>query len=424
MPSLSEAILAMLSGRRVAIMVDYIVPLNVGTSGYTEYVIDPVKLFQVYDAFPELEGSFMGHVHSHNNMAVYFSGTDNEQLEDGANSNALFVSMIVNNKSDVTAKASIALGINYTFGDTVVSSTVKSVVAYPTKLLFGGSQIDDTFSSLSESIQKGRAGSWLFAENQPHLGHFWKEKEEGKETKTSIRNDVDKIFGTNKNDSNIDDIIALVAQADEDVILKTVTDDSVKTSFCNVLNEVADFDQFSGYMGIDEKSWKKSDYGMDYNDFMIMLFNMYMELFKQSAIAAYVCTTDDRFSKKDLITSFFSIIRHNDIIDLYTDTLYMETSISNQYDVYNTVVLYVDKMLKYAFSKVVDILDLTAAELKEFKIASVTTRYIIISDWLKKEDRTVTADLLIALRLQRNSLIEEINGSNKSKNEPGALAVN
>jgi hypothetical protein len=433
LPSLEQTIMAILGNERVAIMVDYIVPLNVGTSGYTEYVIDPVKLFEVYDAHPELENTFMGHVHSHNSMGVFFSGTDNEQLEDGAMSNSLFVSMIVNNRSDVTAKASIALGVQYMFGDTVVSAQSKSVIAYPTKLLFGGSKLDETFSRLCSVLQKEREFPYpqrtLFEDRIVDKGKKGKEKGKKEEREVVVRNkiynDVDEIFGGGKKPSDINDIIDILVSGDENRLLDVIKNDHERIAFGEVLNDVADFAVFSEYMGVDEASWSKTNYGLEYEDFMIMLFNMYMELFKQSVIAAYISTVDDRFdNKKDPIGSFFSIMRSNDIIDLYTDTLYTDTNIINDADCYNAVVLHVDKMLKYALSKVSDILSLTVSEIKEFKIASVSTRYIIISDWLKKEDRPVVASILANLRNQRNNLIEEINGTNKSKNGSSSMVIN
>jgi hypothetical protein len=46
----------------------------------------------------------IGLIHSHNNMSVYFSGVDDEELEDNAGSHNYYLSLIVNNTFDLCAR--------------------------------------------------------------------------------------------------------------------------------------------------------------------------------------------------------------------------------------------------------------------------------------------------------------------------------
>ena len=87
----------------MVLTLEEVLPLHKGTSGYTEY--------EFGDAFVEhmmenehLEDCKMGHIHSHNTMGVFFSGTDWSELEDNAPSHNFYLSLIVNNFMDFCAK--------------------------------------------------------------------------------------------------------------------------------------------------------------------------------------------------------------------------------------------------------------------------------------------------------------------------------
>lgn len=78
--------------------------MDIGTSAYTEYNEAPDVISYMCE-HPELleEGVFEGLIHSHNNMATFFSGTDTSTLvEEGTNANH-FLSLIVNNAGKYTA---------------------------------------------------------------------------------------------------------------------------------------------------------------------------------------------------------------------------------------------------------------------------------------------------------------------------------
>lgn len=78
--------------------------MDIGTSAYTEFNVSPDMATYMVD-HPELleEGVYQGLIHSHNNMATFFSGTDTATLSAEGNDMAHFVSLIVNNAGKYTA---------------------------------------------------------------------------------------------------------------------------------------------------------------------------------------------------------------------------------------------------------------------------------------------------------------------------------
>lgn len=78
--------------------------MDIGTSTYTEFNVSPDMATYMVD-HPELleEGIYQGLIHSHNNMATFFSGTDTATLSAEGNDRAHFVSLIVNNAGKYTA---------------------------------------------------------------------------------------------------------------------------------------------------------------------------------------------------------------------------------------------------------------------------------------------------------------------------------
>lgn len=78
--------------------------MDEGTSAYTEFNMSPDVATYMID-HPELleEGIYQGLIHSHNNMATFFSGTDTATLSAEGNDMAHFVSLIVNNAGKYTA---------------------------------------------------------------------------------------------------------------------------------------------------------------------------------------------------------------------------------------------------------------------------------------------------------------------------------
>lgn len=87
----------------LVLTLEEILPLHKGTSGYTEYEFGEAFVEHMMEN-EHLDNCKMGHIHSHNNMAVFFSGTDWSELEDNAPNHNFYLSLIVNNRMDFQAK--------------------------------------------------------------------------------------------------------------------------------------------------------------------------------------------------------------------------------------------------------------------------------------------------------------------------------
>jgi hypothetical protein len=83
---------------------------DIGTSGYTEYEFDMdfIRLIMKDSALRDLK---RGHIHSHNTMNVFFSGTDNSELVDNAPNYNYYLSLIVNNRNEMTARVAFVTTI-------------------------------------------------------------------------------------------------------------------------------------------------------------------------------------------------------------------------------------------------------------------------------------------------------------------------
>lgn len=94
---------------------EFLYPMDIGSSVYTEYEILPrpgtnksplVKWAMQHVIGKKLQ---LGHIHSHHNMPVFFSGTDQDELEGNAQHHNYYLSLIVNNKYEMTARIGILL---------------------------------------------------------------------------------------------------------------------------------------------------------------------------------------------------------------------------------------------------------------------------------------------------------------------------
>ena len=81
-----------------------ILPLDMGSKAYTEYNLDERFMDFIEEDFEERSLWKLGHIHSHNTMDVFFSGTDMAELNDNAPAHNFYLSLIVNNYMDFMAK--------------------------------------------------------------------------------------------------------------------------------------------------------------------------------------------------------------------------------------------------------------------------------------------------------------------------------
>lgn len=98
---------------KMVITLQDIIPMNKGTQAYTEYNFNEKKrdssgyADRHIDYIEENEHALewhLGHIHSHNTMGVFFSGTDMSELDDNSIAHNFYLSFIVNNFMDFTAK--------------------------------------------------------------------------------------------------------------------------------------------------------------------------------------------------------------------------------------------------------------------------------------------------------------------------------
>ena len=104
--------------------------MDIGTQTYTEFDMNPDVIAYMTEN-PELLDCQIGLIHSHNNMASFFSGTDTATLREVGRDRNNFVSLIVNNAGNYTAAITRR----------VKSKQVKEAVSYE---FFGEGEKQDT----------------------------------------------------------------------------------------------------------------------------------------------------------------------------------------------------------------------------------------------------------------------------------------
>lgn len=90
---------------KLVIELKHILLMDIGSGAYTAFKVED-EIIDVFDKFPNAmkDKWAQGLIHSHNNMATFFSGTDNEELVDNSVGTNFYLSVIVNNKMDVSAR--------------------------------------------------------------------------------------------------------------------------------------------------------------------------------------------------------------------------------------------------------------------------------------------------------------------------------
>lgn len=134
--------------------------LDIGTLGATEFEMN--ESICAYMVHNDLCDCYMGLIHSHNNLATFFSQTDLDTLaSEGQNTNN-FVSLIVNNKGDYTAAITRKVkikkhekNISYTLFDKQINQSLvteeKEIIEYTeVKVLI--SRTEQVYNSTMEDI--------------------------------------------------------------------------------------------------------------------------------------------------------------------------------------------------------------------------------------------------------------------------------
>ena len=121
-------------------------PLDLGSASYTEFEYSPD--FAAYIARnPLLMDHQMGLIHSHNNMGVFFSGTDTATLQEQAPLYKKFLSVIVNNRMDITAKLAVYTESDITNNTEIISTTNYQDIDYTNKKINNSSKTTKVFKA-------------------------------------------------------------------------------------------------------------------------------------------------------------------------------------------------------------------------------------------------------------------------------------
>lgn len=87
--------------------------MDIGTGTFTSYEFDENVVKHMMDN-PQLGlmKASIGHIHSHHNMQTFFSGVDMSELHDNVSKHRFYLSLIVNNKLEMTAKVAFLAEAN------------------------------------------------------------------------------------------------------------------------------------------------------------------------------------------------------------------------------------------------------------------------------------------------------------------------
>lgn len=143
-----------------------IFPMDIGSQTYTEFDMSPDVIAYMTD-HPELLDCQMGLIHSHNNMATFFSGTDTATLREEGNDRNHFVSLIVNNAGTYTAAITRKLTekrvinttfIYRTFDDVEKTGTrtvevEEEVIAYNMLNIIKEGEVTEPFLEIDERLE-------------------------------------------------------------------------------------------------------------------------------------------------------------------------------------------------------------------------------------------------------------------------------
>ena len=146
----------------LVIKAEYVFPMNIGTSAYTEYTNEADLTLDLYDEYPDAIESKVGHFHHHNSMAAFFSGTDMDELHNNADKHIAYLSLIMNNRMEAVAKLAMVSNESrettmkdFNDEDCVFTNNTKRLIVYILDIeLEKEERIDPIAQKLNERIEK------------------------------------------------------------------------------------------------------------------------------------------------------------------------------------------------------------------------------------------------------------------------------
>ena len=149
-------------GEDLRIIAKDLLLLNIHASTYTEYENDTTDI-PAYMVEHGLTHAYQGHIHSHNTMATFFSGTDTATLKEEGAKRPHFLSLIVNNANQytacITAKAEVEENLIFKgFSGKVLNIQVPEDNATRVSVHYVSTEIicenDEPLVELNEQIKK------------------------------------------------------------------------------------------------------------------------------------------------------------------------------------------------------------------------------------------------------------------------------
>ena len=93
--------------KKMTITLKDILPMDKGTAVTTEFTYDE-RYVEYLMNDPKRTDWKSGLIHSHNNMGVFYSGTDQQELLTNSKSHNFYLSVVVNNKLDIIGRIGIS----------------------------------------------------------------------------------------------------------------------------------------------------------------------------------------------------------------------------------------------------------------------------------------------------------------------------
>ena len=113
--------------KRLELYAEDIIPMHKGSSGYTEYYFNQQVeggknddkhieyISKMCKTNPEVLEWKIGHIHSHHDMGVFFSSTDIDEIQGNSKNHNFYLSLVVNNRMETTAKVATYAKVEHTF---------------------------------------------------------------------------------------------------------------------------------------------------------------------------------------------------------------------------------------------------------------------------------------------------------------------
>lgn len=178
---------------------------DIGTSTYTEYGVTP-EYIKVLMENPQLRTMKKGHIHSHNHMTVFFSGTDDSELVDNSPFHNYYLSLIVNNRNHMEAKIAYRAKVKT---ETVITKSYKNLYGADTEDVNLEEESENVMFVYKTKIVKPYAPDellkqrYLFIKDKREKSQLIQEKSKGRNF--DIDSSLDRIVNARKSSTNIYD---------------------------------------------------------------------------------------------------------------------------------------------------------------------------------------------------------------------------